>query len=86
MRSERACRWTALDAYVDPLKREYGGHAFPQIIRGFERTPAKRDLYRSVLSISTPTITVSRASSTSSPTRTRRLPSNRAEPRTRVIP
>lgn len=39
-----------LDAYVDLLKREYGGHAFLQIMRGFERTPAKRDLYRSVLS------------------------------------
>ena len=38
-----------LDAYVDLLKREDGGRAFLQIMRGFERTPAKRDLYRSVL-------------------------------------
>ena len=38
-----------LDAYVDLLKRENGGRAFLQIMRGFERTPAKRDLYHSVL-------------------------------------
>jgi len=38
-----------LDAYVDLLKREDGGRAFLRIMRGFERTPAKRDLYRSVV-------------------------------------
>lgn len=34
-----------LDAYVDLLKREDGGHAFLRIMRGFERTREKRDLY-----------------------------------------
>jgi pimeloyl-ACP methyl ester carboxylesterase len=38
-----------LDAYVDLLKREDGGRAFLQIMRGFERTPQKRDLYRSTV-------------------------------------
>ena len=38
-----------IDAYVDLLKREDGGRAFLKIMRGFERTAAKRDLYRSVL-------------------------------------
>jgi pimeloyl-ACP methyl ester carboxylesterase len=38
-----------LDAYVDLLKREDGGRAFLKIMRGFERTPVKRDLYRSAL-------------------------------------
>jgi pimeloyl-ACP methyl ester carboxylesterase len=38
-----------LDAYVDLLKREDGGKAFLQIMRGFERTPQKRDLYRSTV-------------------------------------
>lgn len=38
-----------LDAYVDLLKREDGGKAFLQIMRGFERTPHKRDLYRSTV-------------------------------------
>lgn len=38
-----------LDAYVDLLKRDDGGRAFLKIMRGFERTPAKRDLYRSVV-------------------------------------
>jgi len=38
-----------LDAYVDLLKREDGGRAFLKIMRGFERTAVKRDLYRSVL-------------------------------------
>lgn len=32
-------------AYVDLLKREDGGRAFLRIMRGFERTRAKRDLY-----------------------------------------
>jgi len=39
-----------LDAYVDLLKREDRGRAFLKIMRGFERTAAKRDLYRSVVS------------------------------------
>jgi haloalkane dehalogenase len=34
-----------IDAYVDLLKREDGGHAFLRIMRGFERTPEKRVLY-----------------------------------------
>lgn len=34
-----------LDAYVDLLKREDGGRAFLKIMRGFERTRAKRELY-----------------------------------------
>jgi pimeloyl-ACP methyl ester carboxylesterase len=34
-----------LDAYVDLLKREDDGRAFLKIMRGFERTPAKRELY-----------------------------------------
>ena len=34
-----------LGAYVDLLKREDGGRAFLRIMRGFERTRAKRDLY-----------------------------------------
>ncbi len=38
-----------LDAYVDLLKRGDGGRAFLKIMRGFERTAVKRDLYRSVL-------------------------------------
>ena len=38
-----------LDAYVDLLKREDGGRAFLKIMRGFERTPSKQQLYRGVL-------------------------------------
>lgn len=38
-----------LDAYVDLLRRGDGGAAFLKIMRGFERTTAKRDLYASVL-------------------------------------
>lgn len=38
-----------LDAYVDLLKREDRGHAFLRIMRGFERTAAKQELYRSVV-------------------------------------
>jgi haloalkane dehalogenase len=38
-----------LDAYVDLLKREDGGAAFLKIMRGFELTRAKRDLYVDVL-------------------------------------
>jgi len=38
-----------LDAYVDLLKREDSGRAFLKIMRSFERTTAKRDLYRSAL-------------------------------------
>jgi haloalkane dehalogenase len=34
-----------LDAYVDLLKREDRGRAFLRIMRGFERTREKRDLY-----------------------------------------
>ena len=38
-----------IDAYVDLLKREDGGRAFLRIMRGFERTREKRDLYVSAL-------------------------------------
>jgi haloalkane dehalogenase len=38
-----------LDAYLDLLRRVDGGRAFLKIMRGFERTPAKRQLYTSVL-------------------------------------
>lgn len=38
-----------LDAYVDLLKREDGGRAFLRIMREFELTPAKRELYVSTL-------------------------------------
>jgi pimeloyl-ACP methyl ester carboxylesterase len=36
-------------AYVDLLKREDGGRAFLKIMRGFERTREKRDLYVSTV-------------------------------------
>ncbi len=39
-----------LDAYVDLLRRRDGGKAFLKIMRGFELTRAKRDLYTGVLS------------------------------------
>jgi pimeloyl-ACP methyl ester carboxylesterase len=38
-----------LDAWVDMLKNPDGGRAFLRIMRGFERTRAKRDLYVSTL-------------------------------------
>ena len=38
-----------LGAYVELLKREDGGKAFLQIMRGFERTPEKAALYKAVL-------------------------------------
>src|SRR5262249_42401551 len=38
-----------VDAYLDLLRTGDGGHAFLKIMRGFERTRAKRDLYRRVL-------------------------------------
>ncbi len=38
-----------LDAYVDLLKRDDGGKAFLKIMRGFELTRQKRDLYVAVL-------------------------------------
>ncbi|HEY3190284.1 MAG TPA: alpha/beta fold hydrolase [Solirubrobacteraceae bacterium] len=38
-----------LDAYVDLLRGDDGGAAFLRIMRGFERTAAKRALYESVL-------------------------------------
>jgi pimeloyl-ACP methyl ester carboxylesterase len=39
-----------VDAYVDLLKRNDGGKAFLRIMRGFERTREKQDLYVSALS------------------------------------
>jgi haloalkane dehalogenase len=38
-----------LDAYLDLLRRGDGGRALLKIMRGFERTPAKRQKYVSVL-------------------------------------
>jgi len=38
-----------LDAYVDLLRMGDRGSAFLRMMRGFERTPEKRDLYRSVV-------------------------------------
>ena len=38
-----------LMAYIDLLKRDDGGDAFLRIMRGFERTRAKRDLYVSAV-------------------------------------
>jgi haloalkane dehalogenase len=38
-----------LDAYVDLLKRDDGGRAFLRIMRGFERTREKQELYERVL-------------------------------------
>ena len=38
-----------IDAYVDLLKREDGGRAFLKIMKGFERTKQKRDLYVSTV-------------------------------------
>jgi pimeloyl-ACP methyl ester carboxylesterase len=38
-----------LDSWVDVLKREDGGRAFLKIMRGFERTRAKRQLYAGAL-------------------------------------
>ena len=38
-----------IDAYVDLLKREDGGRAFLKIMKGFERTRQKRDLYVSTV-------------------------------------
>ena len=47
---DRSCITPAeIAAYVELLKQADGGHAFLAIMRGFERTRAKADLYRSVL-------------------------------------
>ena len=45
----RRVRPEELDAYVHLLKRDDGGAAFLRIMRSFELTKEKRDLYRSVL-------------------------------------
>ena len=45
----RAVSGDELDAYVDLLRRDDRGAAFLRIMRGFERTPAKRALYASAL-------------------------------------
>jgi haloalkane dehalogenase len=45
VRDRHATPKEELGAYVDLLKREDGGRAFLRIMRGFERTRAKRDLY-----------------------------------------
>jgi haloalkane dehalogenase len=49
IRDRHATPKEELDAYVDLLKREDGGRAFLRIMRGFERTREKRDLYVSTL-------------------------------------
>ncbi len=45
----RAVPREELDAWVDLLKRVDGGKAFLRTMRGFERTPEKQALYRSVV-------------------------------------
>ena len=45
----RAVSRDELDAYVELLRRGDGGAAFLRIMRGFERTPAKRALYVSAV-------------------------------------
>jgi haloalkane dehalogenase len=45
VKDRRATPKEEVYAYVDLLKREDGGKAFLRIMRGFERTPEKRDLY-----------------------------------------
>ncbi|MEJ7891803.1 MAG: alpha/beta fold hydrolase [Solirubrobacteraceae bacterium] len=54
MRAHGIAEWprvvpAEIDAYVDLLKRDDGGAAFLKIMRGFERTPAKRAHYVSAL-------------------------------------
>jgi haloalkane dehalogenase len=49
VKDRRATPTEELDAYVDLLKRGDGGKAFLEIMRGFERTAAKRDLYERTL-------------------------------------
>jgi pimeloyl-ACP methyl ester carboxylesterase len=49
VKDRRASSPAELMAYVDLLKREDGGEAFLKIMRGFERTSAKRDLYVSTV-------------------------------------
>lgn len=49
VKDRRASPPAELMAYVDLLKREDGGEAFLRIMRGFERTPAKRELYLSAV-------------------------------------
>ena len=48
-RNPRAVPRAEVDAYVDLLHLGDGGQAFLKIMRGFERTRAKRDLYIRVL-------------------------------------
>ena len=45
VKDPRASSPAELISYVDLLKRSDGGEAFLKIMRGFERTRAKRDLY-----------------------------------------
>src|SRR5262249_55583825 len=49
IRDRSATPAAELDAYVDLLKREDGGRAFLEIMRGFERTAAKQRLYEGVV-------------------------------------
>jgi pimeloyl-ACP methyl ester carboxylesterase len=46
---DRSVPAVELAAYVDLLKRGDGGRAFLRIMRGFELTTAKRELYESVV-------------------------------------
>jgi haloalkane dehalogenase len=47
--ADRSVPAVELAAYLHLLKRTDGGRAFLKIMRGFELTTAKRDLYRSVV-------------------------------------
>jgi haloalkane dehalogenase len=49
LKDRSAMRKEEIDAYVDLLKRGDGGRAFLEIMRSFERTRHKRDLYVSAL-------------------------------------
>lgn len=49
VRDRSAISGPEIEAHVRLLKRDDGGAAFLRIMRGFERTPAKGELYRRVL-------------------------------------
>src|SRR5262249_56824380 len=49
IRDRSATPAAEIDAYVDLLKREDGGRAFLEIMRGFERTADKQRLYEGVV-------------------------------------
>ena len=49
VRNHRAVPRAEIDAHLELLKRVDGGRSFLRVIRGFERTADKRDLYASAL-------------------------------------